>query len=285
MSLPHNQEGNPERLGSGTVRSLLHGEPHREFSPLSNSLLAYPNYVSEAEWQALNDIAKGEKAVEAGTELHTPRSKESDVHLLVKGWACRAATTESGKQPISTLYLPGDVINLDALIDQESGDFVQMITDGSIISFPRARLCALKMQMPGIANTFLWLSLVENARISEWLKCLGAKPALQRVAHLFCEIAIRLNAVKDEDVVQITLPLTQVQIADTIGITQIHTNRTVSALRERGLIETSYRTLLIRDFPELCHIAEFDPSYLQRHEIRTLDGDGSATTAIPSLGA
>lgn len=116
---------------------------------------------------------------------------------------------------------------------------------------------------PRIERALLWGTLVDEATLREWLLNVGQRDALQRLAHLFCELCVRLSVVNlvDESGT-FTLPLTQGQLADTTGITTVHVNRSLQRLRKEGLIETKGGKLTIVDFDRLSEIAGFSPRYL-----------------------
>jgi CRP-like cAMP-binding protein len=120
---------------------------------------------------------------------------------------------------------------------------------------------ALADENLGIARTFTWAALVENAILSKWALMLGRQSARERLAHLLCELSVRLNAEAD-NASSFPFPLTQEQMADALGITPIHVNRTVRHLRMDGLIETTRRTLAIPDVARLRQVGGFDPYYL-----------------------
>jgi CRP-like cAMP-binding protein len=109
----------------------------------------------------------------------------------------------------------------------------------------------------------LWFTTNLDAAIHrEWMLSAGRRSAVGRVAHLFCELLIRLRIGGCADDDSYEFPLTQVQLADCLGLTSVHVNRTLQQLRKQGLIELKGRRLRIVDLGELERVAEFDPTYL-----------------------
>jgi|TARA_R100000501_G_scaffold9495_1_gene18890 CRP-like cAMP-binding protein len=149
-----------------------------------------------AEWQTLAEIAGPPRNLESDVDIVSPGAVASHLHVLIEGWAYRARVTERGGQSISAIFLPGDIVNLPALLARESEDCVHTVTPSSIISLPLPRVRELWKEMPGLANLFLSFSMTENARSCEWIKRLARLTAPQRLAHLFCELAVRLRAVE-----------------------------------------------------------------------------------------
>ena len=197
---------------------------------------ARSSLLSAAEWQTLRDIAGSLHNVDADVDLVTTGSTSTHMHILAEGWAYRARLTRMGGQSVSAIFLPGDIVNLNALFARESEDLVHTVTPSSIVSLPLARLRELQKKMPGLASAFLWLAMADNTRMSEWIKRLARQSAQQRLAHLFCELAVRLGVTEEDGRTRITLPLSQIQLSDITGITHIHTSRVLSALREQDLI-------------------------------------------------
>ncbi|MGH1570645.1 Crp/Fnr family transcriptional regulator [Methylobacterium sp. P31] len=105
--------------------------------------------------------------------------------------------------------------------------------------------------------------LVEAAIAREWLMSIGRRSAPERLAHLFCELLVRLQAVGLLSDDGYALPVTQTDLADTTGLTSVHVNRSLQDMRRDGLIELRKRRLRILDLPRLRALAEFDPAYLQ----------------------
>jgi CRP-like cAMP-binding protein len=162
---------------------------------------------------------------------------------------------------LSALLLPGDVGNLDSLMFDRLDYGVRTITEGKIVALPRDRALALATQHQGIARSFMWLGSVENATLSRWGLSLGRRSAVERLAHFLCELSVRLDAEHDGES-NFAFPLTQELIADALGLTSVHVNRTMRQLRIDGLIEIANRTLTIPNVAKLRQAGGFEPRYL-----------------------
>ena len=117
-------------------------------------------------------------------------------------------------------------------------------------------------QHPGLARGLRLSKVVEEATTREWLMSVGRRSALERVAHLLCELQVRLQAVGFATQNGYDLALTQQDLGDALGLSNVHVNRTVHTLRERNLIAWGTRHLTILDLPRLMVLAEFNPKYL-----------------------
>ena len=188
------------------------------------------------------------QAVQAGDTL--VRSGEAATHLVVlaDGWAMRTLNGPGGRQ-VTAILLPGDVCNLDALTPRPPVERVEMLTAGSILTLPVATARSLARERPAIAEAFLALALAERAAVADLAHTLGRRDARERLARVLCGLAERLEA--DE----FAWPLTQVQLAQVLGITNVYVNRVSKAFRAEGLIALDRRAIRL-DRPVLQRIAD-----------------------------
>jgi CRP-like cAMP-binding protein len=109
----------------------------------------------------------------------------------------------------------------------------------------------------------LWLlTLLDGAIHRQWLVVMGRLPAVRHLAHLLCELYVRLRVAAKAGEEQFSLPITQNDLADMLGISLVHVNRVVQELRGKGVISWQDKTVHILDWPGLQRIAEFDAGYL-----------------------
>jgi len=113
--------------------------------------------------------------------------------------------------------------------------------------------------------------LVDAAVFREWVVNVGAREAIARVAHLLCEIKLRLQVVGLVRDSTFTLPCRQTDIADACGITAVHTNRVIQELRAKGLIEWEGKTVTILRWGEIARIGDFSPEYLHLRKEERVD--------------
>ena len=238
---------------------------HSRASLVNTRLIGSP-YLSAEERQALEDVALTARSISAGTDFMQEGEYTDNFHIVIEGWACRCKTTRDGARQIVALLIPGDTANLDSFLFDRLDYGVRALTAIKVVTIPRPRILTLAEQHAGIAKTLTWLAMVENAILSQWALSLGRQSAKQQLAHLLCELSVRLGAGEDS----FDLPLTQEQIADVLGLTGVHVNRMIQQLRAEGIIEARNRTMSIADMSALRHIGEFDPAYL--HESRARPG-------------
>ena len=255
---------------------MLEGQNPRGSSPssrhslpsLAGSRLIASPYLSSDEREAMEDVAQSSRSVKAGTDLLREGDRTDHFHIVREGWACRYKTTREGARQIVALLLPGDAANLDSFLLDRLDYGVRSLTAMTVFTIPRDRLLALAGTHAGVSKALAWLAMIENSILSQWALRLGRQSAKQRLAHLLCEISVRLGAdIGDDDGnSSFELPLTQEQIGDALGLTSVHVNRTIKELRLEALIEPRPGSVTITDCNALCRIGDFDPAYLHRDD-------------------
>jgi two-component sensor histidine kinase len=232
----------------------------RPLSPLRHTRMGASQFLSREERHALEDAVSPAKTIVANVDLVREGDGADTLFIVTDGWACRYTTTRDGRRQLPTLLVPGDAGNLDSLMFDHLDYGVRTITQATVVALPRGRALALAAEHSGIARTFTWLGLVENTILTRWALSLGRQSALERLAHLLCELDVRLGTEKEGN--RFDFPLTQEQIADALGLTAVHVNRMVQQLRADGLIATAGRAMTILNVARLREVGGFDPRYL-----------------------
>jgi CRP-like cAMP-binding protein len=230
-------------------------------SCLADSRLLAPDFLSQEEEQALEDAMSSPQSVQAGIDLVREGNQSDRLLIVTRGWACRYMTTRGGARQLPVVLVPGDVGNLDAFMFDRVEYGVRTLTQATVVALPRKRALALGERYPAIYRLFTWLALVENATLSRWALSFTRRSAHERLAHLLCELSVRLDA-EDGNQSRFEFPLTQEQIGDALGLTSVHVNRTMQRLRGDGLVATIDRTIVLPDVAQLRKVCDFDPRYL-----------------------
>ena len=217
--------------------------------------------LSHEEQQALQGVLGPVRTVDPNIDLVREGECAAELFIIIKGWASRYSTIKGGGRQLSALLLPGDMGNLDSLLFDRLDYGVRTLTQAEIVTLPSDRGLALGEQHPGIARTFTWLALIENMILTRWAQSLGHRSAKLRLAHLLCELSVRLGG-GDEGESRFQLPVTQEQLADVLGLTSVHLNRVLQELRAEQLVATRHRTMILPDVPRLRQSCGFDARYL-----------------------
>jgi len=190
---------------------------------------------------------------------HTPLSQCT---LLLEGFVERFKDTPDGRRQILAIHVPGDFVDLHSYPLKRLEHSVAALTDIKVAIFPHAGIRELTARSATITE-LLWKSTMIDAAINrEWIVSIGARGAAVRLAHLFCEMFVRLERAGMASGTKFDLPLTQVDLADATGLTAVHANRMLRQLREDGLVTFRQGVVDIVDWDRLRAFAEFDPTYL-----------------------
>jgi CRP-like cAMP-binding protein len=222
------------------------------------------------------DRAASERVRKFGPRVDIAREgdRPKDVHLILSGWACRYKQLEDGRRQVVSFFLPGDLCDLNIFILREMDHSIGTITSVSIADLSRDFFDEMSAGYPRIVTAFWWESLVNAAVQREWTMNLGQRTALERMAHLLCEIFFRLRiaGLTRED--SCDFPLTQADLADATGLSKVHVNRTLQELRSTGLIVLKGKLLVVPSLERLMNAGLFNANYLHMdREGRQLDAN------------
>lgn len=218
--------------------------------------------LNEAEREALRQLSKFARRHSRGTDLIAEGEKPDSVFLLLDGWAYRYKHLVDGGRQIMAYLIPGDLCDVRIFLFEEMDHSIGLLSDATVAKIPAATMLDLMDRYPRIERALMWATLVDESTLREWLLNIGQRDALQRLAHLFCELCVRLSVVKLVDDAAYSLPLTQAELADTTGMTTVHVNRSLQRLRQDGLIVMKEGRLTILDFERLAKIGGFNATYL-----------------------
>ena len=200
--------------------------------------------------------------------------KPRDVHLILAGWACRYKQLEDGRRQIVSFFLPGDICDLNIFILREMDHSIGTITSVTIADLSREFFYEISAGHPRIATAFWWESLVNSAIQREWTMSLGQRTASERMAHLLCEIFLRLRLAGLTRESSCDFPLTQSDLADATGLSKVHVNRTLQELRSAELIVLRGKSLTVPSLERLMNAGLFNANYLHMdHEGSRLDAN------------
>ena len=218
--------------------------------------------LSDEEKSVLTKAVSHTKYVGADADLVRDGDCPSESCLVLEGFTCRYKLLPDGKRQIMAVHNPGDFLDLHSFIQKRMDHGVATLTPCKVAYFPHEALCRITESHPHLAR-LLWLSTLIDAGIyREWLVGMGRRSTTGQLAHLLCELYLRLQAVGFTNGSRFQLPLTQEELGDTLGLSLVHTNRTVQQLRREGLITWEGQTITVLDWDYLRQLANFDATYL-----------------------
>ena len=237
-----------------------HPEPASARTPLVAKLLTVADLP--AEDIALLDTICGD-ARELGPKRNIIREgdRPDHVHLILEGWAARYKLLADGGRQITAFLIPGDFCDLHVTLLGEMDHSIAAISRAKVAYIPRSRMDALS-ERPKIARAFWWATLVDEAVLRAWIVNIGRRDAFEAVGHLMCELYVRMKNVGLTVGHSFELPLTQEEIADALGLTPVHVNRTLQRMRSEDLIRLKQGALEILDYARLEKASGFNANYL-----------------------
>ena len=218
--------------------------------------------LSGEEQRAVLHLSGQRCAMVSGQDIVMPGQTVDHACLVVTGLAGRFDLDAEGCRQFTAFYLPGDMCDLQSVPSPHAGWGISALAPTTVLRIPHAELRALFSRYNALALA-LWLDTVVDASIlSKWLAIFAHKSATAGLAHLLCEMGIRMETVGLGSKTHFRFEATQSHLAETLGLTKVHINRTLQALRKDGLVERAGRVIDIPDWARLAKLAEFDPTYL-----------------------
>ena len=187
---------------------------------------------------------------------------DTSIFIVFEGWVAGSKFRKEGGRQICALHIEGDYANLRRLALPKTDLQYRAVTTARIALLPIAAVAERCRASRDVAAAILRKIAVAGSISDEWIRNIGVRPALNRVAHLLCELAERLDRAYGKARTSYPLPLTQTEIGQTTGLSAVHVNRVIQGLRARGLLELRGGQMDILDRRQLVELAGFDADYL-----------------------
>ncbi|MET3924325.1 Crp/Fnr family transcriptional regulator [Devosia sp. 2618] len=210
------------------------------------------------ELRFVSSFKTGELVAEAGSTLLSEGSNSVHLYTLLSGWAFRYKTLPDGRRQILNYMLPGDLVGLQGSVIGEMEHSVEALSPLVLCVFQRNRLNELFSNHPGLGFDITWLAAQEERMLDDHLLSLGRRSALERAAYLIAFLHQRATSVGLASNKNLYLPITQMHVADTLGLSIVHTNKTLRKLAEKGLIRWLDRSCEVLDSDGLMQLAEWE---------------------------
>ena len=229
--------------------------------------------LPEEERRALLSATNTIRRYAAHEDLIQEGAPTDGVKIILDGLACRYKVLPDGRRQIVAYFVPGDMCDLRVFLLKRMDHSIGTLCPVEAALLPQESVLELTERYPRLTRALWWSTLVEEAIAREWIVNVGHRTAFERMAHLFCEIFLRLQAVGLTHENRCDLPLTQTELADTLALSAVHVNRTLMDMRRARLVTFQAKQLIIHDRQALQSVAGFDPNYLH------LDGE---TNRLPA---
>lgn len=231
------------------------------YTPLATRLSRYYQ-LDEDHIHELENTVSHEVQFKAGDSILRRNAAMKHLMVMVSGWAIRCRYTRAGTRQIIHVLLPGDVLTPDVFVIKRSDHAIVTLTDTVVRQIEPRDMNSLFHRCPHMAAAFWWASEQEDGILREHIVRLGRRSAEQRVLHLFLELHRRLLLVDQATEDTFVLPLTQNDVADVLGLSSVHVNRTLRKLDKEGLIQYQGSVIQIPSREALSEMCDFDLSHL-----------------------
>lgn len=218
--------------------------------------------LSQHEGDLIAERMQDVTELKAGDYLVREGQKIGYSSLILDGFATRFKETATGERQIMEVQIPGDFVDLHSYPLEVLDHSIAALTPCKVARLPHRALTQLIEDHPRFARILWFATMVDASMHREWLLNLGTRNGMARIAHLICEIYSRSQVVGLTDGGSFRFPLSQTQVGECLGYTQMHVNRMLKKLRQGGFISGSGQTLEILDWDGLKQLGEFDPAYL-----------------------
>ena len=218
--------------------------------------------VQDEELQALVAMFSLKRSIPRGADIITMGDSSTFSTVLLQGLACRYKIIENGRRQIFSFQYPGDFCDGHSYILLTQDTAVSALTDCSVGIIMHKDIERITAKFPNLGLALWRDTMIEASIFREWN--VGQRSALERIAHMLCEQIVRLEAI---GVTGEAIPLTQVDLADAVGLSTVHMNRTIQDLRELGVLLKNSRAITVSHWDRLVEIAKFDRRYLNMWQV------------------
>jgi CRP-like cAMP-binding protein len=220
--------------------------------------------LSENERQALRKLPVTIRDLRADEDIVREGDRPWQSCLLLDGFLQRYKMLPDGTRQIMSFHVPGDVPDLESLHLQVMDHSLATLTPSKVGLISHDPLRELTRAYPHVADLFWRATLIDAAIFREWIVKVGSRDAPSRIAHLICELYLRLKVVGLTKAMSFEAPITQSEIGEATGLSTVHVNRSIQKLRADGLITLNKSHCTIDDWDGLRELAGFDPTYLHQ---------------------
>lgn len=213
---------------------------------------------------ALKGVTALPRKFPAKQDLIREGDQPGPVLVMIDGWAFRYKILPNGLRQVTAFLMPGDACDLHVGMLTEMDHSIQTLTSARVAMISREEMDGMMIRHPGITRALYLAQLTDEATLRAWIVSMGRRTSAERVAHLMCELYARARSIGLVEGEELTLPASQIVLADALGMTAVHINRILKDLRLAGAMTLNRGSLHILDPQKLARIAGFDENYLHR---------------------
>jgi CRP-like cAMP-binding protein len=223
--------------------------------------------LSADDERFVSDLVRAPRLFQPRQDIIVQGEFSESLYIVIEGAACRYKVLPDGRRQIMAFLLPGDSCDVHTFLMKRMDHSIATLVASKVAVVPRTTILDMTEERPRLTRTLWWGTMVDEAILREWIVVVGRRTAYERVSHLFWETFLRLQAIGAVEGPTCEMPFTQSDMADTLGLSLVHVNRSVRRLKKEGLISLENRRLTILDARRLPAAASFNPDYLHQHEM------------------
>lgn len=213
--------------------------------------------LAEAELRTIEGVKSGDRQLPAGATIIEPGETNAELYTVYRGWAFRYRILSDNRRQILHFILPGDLVGLQSAMFEAAQYGVEALTPVHLCVLPRKEVWRLFGEMPQLAFDVTWLGSREESLVDESLLSVGRRTADERVAALLISLFKRARTLGLTQDNIFDLPLTQQHIADALGLSLVHTNKTLARLRRVGMFARAGARFEMRNLKALERLSEY----------------------------
>jgi CRP-like cAMP-binding protein len=252
-------------------------------NPLTMKLEQFTSFDPEERQRLDHLLSYPTETYARGSTIIAQGDKVDNIHLILTGLAARSKTLRSGARQFMAFLVPGDLCDVEVFILEGMDHDIMAMSDATCVLIPAKVIADLLTESSKLTSALWWSTMSDSAILREWIVDHGSRDALERIAHLMCEMLIRYRVIGETTDESFPFLLTQDELADATGMTPVHVSRILQQLRAQGLIELNRKVLTVLDPAGLQRVAKYDSTYL--HLIRTERRDAEVSSRAGDLVA
>jgi CRP-like cAMP-binding protein len=253
-------QGRPMKKTNG-ARGDMPGQIDCESCPLRR--FTHFREFTPAELEFVKTFKIGELCVDAGAGIIAEGTNSAHLYTVLEGWTFRYKTLESGNRQILNFALPGDFIGLQSSMFNEMDHSVDALSEVRLCVFARDRIWELFERHAGLAFDLTWLATHDERLLGAYLTAVGQRSAAGRIAFVLLHLYQRCEPIELAGADRLPVPFSQQHLADLLGLSLVHTNKTLKRMESAGLLEWRKGVIRLMDRERLAELAEFDAASWQ----------------------
>ncbi|MFU8863547.1 MAG: Crp/Fnr family transcriptional regulator [Rhodobacterales bacterium] len=211
--------------------------------------------------EMLASLEKSEREFDSGTLIYEGGDESSDLYVVKSGWAFSYTDLPDGRRQIVKIHHPGDIIGFPDIAMKHMTTALRTFEKACLCPFPKSSLDIVLRESPKLSALLLSIALRDQVVLIDLLRAMGRMSAIERVSYMLLDLIARLRISNQEMTDTLRLPMTQSQIADYLGLTNVYISKTFLQMEQAGYIQRKNQDLQILKEDELVKMTDFYDRY------------------------